>query len=233
MTALRVAVLLLACAAPANAQDRIIGILSLPEVFGDSPCQRFVPREIALYGVPVQERPVGAIRVDRNWKFPGDGGCEGLEVGVHLTDPVTHNKLPTEEYDYEAPGAVVLEQRGDWFRVRLSDGSAWLRASGKSEFYPLQRLFTNSPTHLTDGFDRRLAASPGGTLSIRSDSVLAGQSVNVLDFRDVAGRLWVRVEVMSWSLCESVETPTVLARGWVPAHAASGKPVVWFSSRGC
>ena len=233
MTALRAAVLLLACASPARAQDRIIGILSLPEVFGDSPCQQFVPREIALYATPVPERRVGTIRVDRNWSFPREGGCEGLEVGVHLTDPVTHGKLPAEEYDYEAPGAVVLEKRGDWFRVRLHNGSAWLRASEKSEFFSLQRLFANAPTHLTDGFDGRLAASPGAPLSIRSDSVLAGRSINVLDSGDVAGRLWVRVEVMSWSLCESVETPTVLARGWLPVHAPSGEPFVWFSSRGC
>ena len=38
---------------------------------------------------------------------------------------------------------------------------------------------------------------------------------------------------LSHSICQSAEAPTVTARGWVPAHAGSGEPTVWFFSRGC
>lgn len=231
MIRLRFMVLLLTCTPALQAQERVIGLLSLPDVFGNEPCQRFVAREVPLYAGPDEQR-VGSIRVDRHWTFPREGGCEGLKVGVHLTDPPRHSDLPTEEYDYEAPGAVVLETREDWFKVRLSDGTAWVRASRTSAFFPLQRLLANYPTHLTDAFDGRLAPSAGGPLSTRSDS-LAGRSVNVGEFREVGGRLWIQVEVVSWSLCESVEKPVVLARGWLPAHAPSGEATVWFSSRGC
>ena len=232
MIRLRSLVFLLASAPALPAQDRVIGLLSLPDVFGNGPCERFVAREVPLYAAPDPERQVGSIRVDRPWTFPPEGGCEGLQVGVHLTDPPRHSALPTEEYDYEAPGAVVLEAREDWFKVRLSDGTAWVRASRTTAFHPLQRLLENYPTHLTDAFDNRLAATAGGTLSTRPDS-LAGRSVNVGEFREVGGRLWIKIEVVSWSLCESEKKPNVLARGWLPAHAPSGEPSVWFSSRGC
>jgi hypothetical protein len=232
MTVLRSAVLLLASAPALQAQDPTIGLLSLPEVFGESPCQRFVPREIALHAAP-EAQTIGTIRVDRHWSFPNEGGCQGLKVGVHLTNPLGDSELPTEEYDYEVPAAVVVEGREGWFRVRLSDGTAWLRASERNQFFSLERLLTDGLTHLTDAFDGRLSSSPGGALSIHSDSVLAGRNVNVGGFREIAGRLWIQVEVMSWSLCESVEKPTIVARGWLPAHAPSGKPSVWFSSRGC
>ena len=87
MIRLRSVVLLLIWVPALQAQDRVIGLLSLPDVFGAGPCERFVPREVALYSAPDTLRQVGSIRVDRHWTFPLDGGCEGLKVGVHLTDP--------------------------------------------------------------------------------------------------------------------------------------------------
>jgi hypothetical protein len=49
--------------------------------------------------------------------------------------------------------------------------------------------------------------------------------------RKVDGRLWLYVEVMSHTIYESVEPPGVVAAGWVPAHDAAGRSVVWFYSR--
>ena len=49
------------------------------------------------------------------------------------------------EYAYEEPGAVVLERRGKWFRVRLNSGSAWLEASAQDEFYGLELAFRKRP----------------------------------------------------------------------------------------
>jgi hypothetical protein len=42
------------------------------------------------------------------------------------------------------------------------------------------------------------------------------------------------VDILSESFCEAGRRePKVVASGWVPAHAKSGEPTVWFFSRGC
>jgi hypothetical protein len=64
----------------------VIGLLALPEVFGEGPCRPFAPREVPLYAQPRDLRPVARIQVDRPWSFLTDGGCEGLQVRVHPTN---------------------------------------------------------------------------------------------------------------------------------------------------
>lgn len=56
-------------------------------------------------------------------------------------------------------------------------------------------------------------------------------TVRFIRSRTVDGRLWLYVEVMSHTIYESVEPPRVVAAGWVPAHDAAGRSVVWFYSR--
>ena len=73
-------VALFACAIPAAAQDTVLGLLSLPEVFGGGPCRPFEPGSISLYATPGARSPIAAIRVDQYWSFAPHGGCEGLEV---------------------------------------------------------------------------------------------------------------------------------------------------------
>jgi hypothetical protein len=46
-------------------------------------------------------------------------------------------------------------------------------------------------------------------------------------------RLWVHIQVMTHSICTSTEEPKIEAEGWIPAHAGTGEPTVWFYSRGC
>ena len=58
-------------------------------------------------------------------------------------------------------------------------------------------------------------------------------SVRVVGTRSVAGRLWLQVELLSHSFCESVREPFVVGRGWMPGHDPAGEPTVWFASRGC
>ena len=144
------------------APDRVIGLLSLPEVFGRAPCDRFTPQEVVLYSAP-DGRRTGSIRVDRNWTFNPEGGCEGLEVRVHADADGGAAILPTKEFEYEAPAAVVLEQRRTWFRIRTDTGSAWLVATSRDEFFPLRHLLTDRLTYLTGEWDGRLASSAGGT----------------------------------------------------------------------
>jgi hypothetical protein len=321
--------------------DRVVGLLTLPEVFGNGPCDRFKPSEIVLYGAPETGSVAGSIRVDTYWTFFDELNCGGLEVSVHRQGAVS--ALPTSEYEYEAPAAIVLEQRGRWFRLRLSDGSAWVQASDRDEYLPLQRLLEDGLTYLTESWDGMLAPAPGSDDSLRfrvpndprrrfigllelreaesarwidgferperaphpiarfqtsrldqavetlrriphellvfdtqpgwyqvalrrsdwresprvwiedgpiwryrpiaseaesdrlSDQAWGQErfGLRVLGFRDAPGGLWVQVEVLSHPICASPPDPTVRARGWVPAHADSGEPTVWFSSRGC
>lgn len=228
--------LLLATLPAAQAPDPIVGLLALPEVFGNAPCDRFEPQEIALYATPDAGRPIGWIRSDGAWTFNPVGGCQGsLDVKVYHADTGTVAALPTREYAYEAPAAIVLDQRDRWFRIRLAEGSAWLRASRRDEYFPLEKQLAEGLTYLTQAWDGRLAPTPGGGLrgAARPPARRDDTSVRVLSSRRVNDALWIEVEIFSHSPCLGPDDPRVIDRGWVPAHAASGEPAVWFYSRGC
>jgi len=228
--------LFLAAAPSAQAPERIMGLLALPEVFGNAPCDKFQPEEVALYAAPESGRPVGRIRTDGAWTFNPVGGCTGSpDVNVYHADTGGVATLPSREYAYEAPAAIVLEQRDRWFRVRLAEGSAWIRASQRDEYFPLEKLLADGLTHLTAAWDGRLARSPGGSLRVAARPLPRRDdtSVRVLGFRRAGDTLWIEVEIFSHSPCAAREDPPVLDQGWVPAHAASRELVVWFSSRGC
>jgi hypothetical protein len=226
---------LLAGATPSIAQDRVLGLLSLPEVFGQGPCHPFEPAAIALHPTPGAALALGSIQVDRHWSFAPHGGCEGLNVSVHGEG--TREELPTLEYANESPAAIVLAEQDGWFKIRLSTGAGWLRASPRDQFMPLAELFSVYPTltSLTDAFSGPLLDAPEGTAATSKHPLGPGLPVRVLAIRAVGDRPWLQVAVMSHSICDADRggPPDVESIGWVPAHAASGEPMVWFSSRGC
>jgi hypothetical protein len=232
MIRLATAAMLLACVPAAHAQDAVIGLLTLPGVFGPAPCEPFQPSEVTLFAQPDSAAIAGHIRVARNWTFHEAGGCEGLEVDVHDAASGRRAALPTREAGYELPAVIVLERRGDWFRVRLDEGTAWIRASEHDEFLPIERLLEEGLTYLTEAWDGRLAPSPGAAAAAPAAAVEQGPAVRVVELRRAGDRLWVHVEVLGHSPCDSAEPP-VVARGWLPVHAASGEPAIWFFSRGC
>ena len=331
----------------AQRADRVIGLLLLPEVFGHAACEKFTPRDVPLYPAPQSRDVAGTIRVDKYWTFHGDGGCEGLTVNVHPRGGGVVSELPTRKPNSDTQAAIVLARRGGWFKLRLTGGTGWVRASGHDEYIPLQRLILDRDlTYLTESWDRRLARQPGGPgrrvatdparrmigyltpvdafehggdggpwvqafdrpdpaapvvarfqahraeIEIRTtpgriprqlfvfdrrpgwfqvalqreswrdeprvwiqeaavwtfhavtdeaererlaDDAWGGEhtTVRVLEFREVRGVSWLKVEVMSHSICEGGAPPTVAATGWMPAHAPSGDPTVWFSPQGC
>lgn len=224
---------LLSCASSAGAQDRVLGLLTLPEVFATAACDRFQPREVPLHAMP-GGAAVGEVHVVRNWTFHANGGCEGLEVAVRTRGTALERPLPTQEHDYEAPAAIVLEQRGRWFRLRLEPGSAWVQASDQDLFHPLEKLYEDALTYLTSDWSRQLSAAPGGSRrAARIPSAMNEPSVRIIGSRQSGGRLWFQIEVMSHSVCTGNNEPRVIDRGWVPAHAPSGQPSIWFFSRGC
>jgi hypothetical protein len=222
---------LAALATPALAQERVLGLLALPQVFGRGACDRFTPQPVPLRADP-RGAVIGAIVVATPWTFQGDGGCSGLEIAVRMNGTTTASSLPTREYGYEEPGAIVVDARDGWYKVRLATGSAWVPSSG-AEFYSLERLYRDSLTYLSEHWEGRLFEMPanaGRAVRIsRSDEPI----VRVQRSSRIKGSQWFLVEVMSHSLCTGDGEPTVVDRGWVPAHGTSGEPSIWFYSRGC
>ena len=217
-------------AQPPGAPDRVIGLLTLPEVFGSEVCSPFKPGSVALHAEPTGAR-IGSIEVDQYWSFAPHGGCEGLEVRVHKG--IVRSALPTREHGYEEPAAIVLAQQGRWFKIRLEDGAAWVNATPRDRFKPLTELFDQALTAITEHFTGRLRNTPGGILT--GDRLTNNQSVRVLEVRQAGAAQWINVEVLDYSPCTVPvgKEPQVIARGWLPAHSEAGEPTVWFSSRGC
>ena len=215
----------------AFAQERVIGLLSLPEVFGSGECAPFEPRAIMLHGTPNDGNIIASIEVDQNWSFAPHGGCEGLKVSVHRG--TQKDELPTREYDYEMPAAIVLEHKEGWFKIRLHQSSAWLKASVVDRFMPLSDLFEEftGVTEINESFNGRLARAPGATGGPIMMRVTPNQAVRVVEIRND----WIHVEVLSNSACTAANDgpPKVISEGWLPLHDQKGEPTVWFSSRGC
>lgn len=217
----------------AHGQEQVLGLLTLPSVFGEAPCDHASPHEVRLYAAPASGHAVGSIKVDSPWTFHAGGGCDGLTVNVHRTGRPHVDPLPTREFDYENPAAIVIDRQDHWYKIRLADGSAWLQAPKRSSFLGLDRLFTDRLTYLTEEWDGRLAAAAGGPLRGDTRRDLSERSVRVREVRRTASGFWIHVAVLEASPCESSGDPRVASEGWVPAHAVSGELTVWFYSRGC
>ncbi len=107
MKTVQMVVLMIAAQSPAAAEGWI-GLLTLPQVLGEGACDRFTPEEVPYYGEPDGDEPVATIRVEQYWEFPPEGGCMGLRVtagAAQADEPGA--ELPTMEYDYEMPAAIV------------------------------------------------------------------------------------------------------------------------------
>lgn len=151
------------CAPAAQTVDRagVIGLLTLPQLVDSTVCEEPTGREVPLYAVPESADIVGWIRAAK--RPSSDNDCYKAVLNVHRRADGSVRELPTEEYEQEEPdAAVVVEARGRWFKLRLNDGAAWLEASDHDEYFPLEELLTRRPAHLTDAWDGKLAATPGG-----------------------------------------------------------------------
>ena len=173
---------------------------------------------------------------DKSWTFPASGGCEGLEVGVHLSVAgAVVQELPTREFGYEDPGAIVLARNGDRFKIRLQDGAAWVAPMAGAQFHPMETLVTEHLSYLTDAWSGTVCAEPGQSGTCRKFDAGTGREpgVTVLGHRKIAGRLWFEIELPSRETCGEPVPDVPRTRGWVSAHDNNGDPAIWFYSRGC
>ncbi len=189
----------------------VVGIVEIPEMFFVDPQSgRYAPRAaLTLY-----KRP-----------------DSGSKVAAVISSP---EAIDDADDAYEEAGALVYGRERGYFLIRTSRGVAWLSPHNAGPFHPLETLITGGLTYLTDAWDGLVSVSPSSTDRTRVPQRRPGyENVRVSALRTVGGKLWVDVEVISHSFCESDKPPTVKARGWIAAHDETGAPTVWFPSRGC
>jgi hypothetical protein len=222
--------------AEAQTNDRVIGLLALPTIFSEGPCKPFEPQPVSIYAAADKAQTIATIQVDQMWSFAPHGGCEGLEVRIHQGSST--RELPTREYDYEAPAAVVLDRQGAMFKIRTGENQAGWVESPPARFMPYESLMEEftGVTFFTTAFDGALRAAPGLTVANQPTArAKPGLPARVIETRRLGDRLWLHVEVLNHSMCDAAASgpPETIAGGWLAAHADDGEPTVWVASRGC
>lgn len=204
---------------------------------------------LALAQAPTGRGPgpvLGIVEIPEMFFFDPDTGRAGPRAALRLyTRPDSTSDvlavisspqvIDDAEYGYEEAGTLVYGRERGYFLIRTSRGLGWLSPHDAGNFHPLEMLLTEGLTYLTPAWDGFVHAAPGSVKGIRVPQrrPYTGDDVRVIGFRKLTGRFWVEIEVISHSVCESNEPPTVKARGWITAHNETGAPRVWFSSRGC
>lgn len=240
-------------APPTDPRAGAIGLLQLPEVYGTEPCQRFRPEPVPVFQEP-GGRASGEIRVVRPWTYPREGGCEGLRVefvparaapasgkaarsakGEPAGQAGAAGELPAQEYAAEQPAAIVLEQRGEWFRLRLPAGSGWVQATPRNDYGPLLALLQRDLDGFTDPAGARLRHGPAPDAETVWQGVPVCAVPRVRSSDTSGARTWLEVEFERDACCadDAPMTPASPVRGWLPLYRDDGVPSVWFASRGC
>jgi hypothetical protein len=212
--------------------ERLIGLLDLPEIVAGG-CGPAARRAMArAFGAPSQNGPsVGTIF----WHEEGDAWC-GLMIEQARG---SKERVPTLESGYEVPAAIVYERRGPWFRIRLRDGSAWLRHDDQKDFLSYPDVLRENLAHTMQSWDGTLRATPGPTVPARPLSsgwkALLDRQLNIqyLGSRKVGNDLWIHIRLASKGGCDRVYEGVTDVDGWIPAYHTDRTPLAWFSSRGC
>ena len=209
---LLVSVIVVAQAPNGGGPGPVLGIVEIPEMFFiDQQTGVYAPRAaLTLYTSSNSESKVAAV----------------------ISSP---EAVDEAEYGYEEKGALVYGRENGYFLIRTARGVAWLSPHNAGRFHSIETLIKRSLTYLTDAWDGFVHAAPRSANRTRvpQPRPYGSESVRVKDLRTVDGKLWVEVDVISHSFCESDKPATVKASGWITAHDETGAPRVWFSSRGC
>jgi hypothetical protein len=212
--------------------ERLIGILDLPAIVqggcGAAPKRATMP----AFAAPSQNgRRAGTLY----WHEVPNVEC-GLMIeragGVKEV-------VPTLESGYEIPAAIVFERRGPWFRIRLKDGSAWIRHTDESDFLSYPDMLRDHLAHTMQTWNGILRATPGVTgpvtpLSPEWKALTDRQlSIEYLGSRRVGNDLWLHIRLAAQAACGQVYEGVTDVEGWIPAYHTDRTTLAWFSSRGC
>jgi hypothetical protein len=221
-------------------RDQVVGLLRLPDVFGESACAPFTPKDVNLYATPsLQARAVGTIRVVNPPREPNREDCTELRVIVRHSNSNSDEELPTNESDYEEKAAIVYERSGQWFRIALQNGSAWIRRDNAGGFlrYPDLVATGERLTYLRAGWNGMLWTDPSNQQSVKAPAAWQDLGtteipVTVVSTRTIRGGVWLKLRFELESCGQSLGNVPPL-EGWLPAYWSSGETAVWFYSRGC
>jgi hypothetical protein len=227
-------------------RERVVGLLDVPQLVSDAGVPE-KPAVIKLYGTPSAAKPpLGVMEVEAG---EPKASCRDRSVVFRRANERGGECMPMEESGYENPAVIVYERTGQWFRIALQRGSAWMMSSSPKHFHPYPELLKDRLSMMTEGWDGRLWSTPGapsaraavpkvkalldGLEKSRREGGDAGNvDVEVLAIQRVGGEAWIQVRITDGH-CGDKDEPGTLDTGWIPAHRATGKPSVWFYSRGC
>jgi hypothetical protein len=153
---------------------------------------------------------VGWLRVHRPDEAIDVFAAPNQQPLTRLTPSNSAERLATLNY---LP--VVFSETAGWIEVGLETDSSITRSWGKRGW------LVDDPARWTVVRDvEALELSPAG-----------GYGFQVLEKRYVKGALWLRVKVFADDECYQslFNRPEIeLGEGWIPAHAANGRPTFWF-----
>jgi hypothetical protein len=220
--------------------ERIAGLLEMPEILGEFDCKDFQPRSVSFYSDQSKDRPAtGMIEVRAN-RNPDTPDCYLPKVTVRRFGANTSvEELPTDEVGYETPAAVVYERMGMWFRIALLRGSAWIVREDNVNFlsYPASLTSESYLTYLRQDWDGMLWPAAGTAVAVaapRGWQAHRGKNlpVHVLSTETVGQETWIQIRFETGDVCgQTLEGVTPL-EGWIPAYRQRVTSV-WFYSRGC
>ncbi len=224
-------------------QEHLTGLLPLPEVFGDYPCQVSEGRAVKLLSGPSNRSPsVGVIEVLNPKKPTENPSCDPLQIVVRragASNAVRTEQLPTEEIGYEMPAAIVYERSRNWFRIALQTGSAWIERTADNGFKSYPQLLSDGG-YVRKEWDGRFWTAPGMTSSMTrvpsqwTPYLAKSVPVEYLERRTIGGELWFHVRMdPAKDSCLALPESLPKIDGWLPAYLPSGKTALWFYSRGC
>jgi hypothetical protein len=223
----------------AKTAERVQGLLDLPGILGDIQCGPFQPKSIDFYAKPSRAgSPEGSIEV-RASRLPNQPECYE-PIAVARRNNGATEELPTEESGYEVQAAVVYQRSGNWFRIALQQGSAWIERENAEGFlaYPAGLTSDSHLTYLREGWDGTIWSVPDSGPGITApQNWLAHRNraipVRVLSARTVGSDVWIQIRFETEEVCGQTLSNVTPLEGWIPAHRPQGATSVWFYSRGC
>ena len=221
-------------------EERVVGLLEVPEILGEVECKDFKPRSLSFYASPSKAQPAAGTIEARPYRPPEDPDCYFPKVVVRRAAVRTsEEELPNEEVGYEMKAAVVYERNGRWFRIALSKGSGWIEREGTMEFlpYPAGLVSDDHLTYLRQDWDGTLWSTPGTASAApapRGWQVYRARNlpIRVLATRTVGSDVWIQIRFETDEVCGRTLEGVTPLQGWIPAYREKATSV-WFHSRGC
>ena len=159
----------------------------------------------------------------------GSGECDEAPPHFVPAGAAASHPVPTLERGYEEPALLLLERRDDWLRIDLGEGSAWLHPPPGYTVEPYPELLADKLAFATDAWTGELCDSAGERC--RRVAHAPAQPIQVLSTQTSGKDHWIEVELIT-DTCTGGD-PMRLDHGWIRSHDDSGRPTVWFHSRGC